>query len=196
MENLEKIALEVYPRVGEWSGDEKDWIDGNYQLRRAFINGMSKALSKPNDEEKLLSQILRLDQAYNLQDVLKYLTTATDKLLIDKGYDGHDYEEMQHCSGYGKGVMEAINNYLRFKNNLPFVIPGWWVVIDNKNPNTFPKDGEKVIGELEHWESKNKRYYELKKVKESDCIWRTVDDNSEVSYDWNVIRWMPLPINK
>ncbi len=63
-----------------------------------------------------------------------------------------------------------------------------WISVKN-----LPTTGTKVIAELQHWESKNLRYFELIKVNEDDCPWRTADDNSEVSYDWNVIRYMPLP---
>jgi hypothetical protein len=28
-------------------------------------------------------------------------------------------------------------------------------------------------------------------VDEDDCFWRTADDNSEVSYDWDVLYWKP-----
>lgn len=56
----------------------------------------------------------------------------------------------------------------------------------------LPKPGTKVIALLEHWHTKGKRKAELIRVNEDDCAWRTVDDRSEISYDWNVIHWEVL----
>lgn len=67
-----------------------------------------------------------------------------------------------------------------------------WISVKDK----MPELGEKVLIELQHWNTKGFRYYECKRVDEDDCDWRTVDDNSEISYDWNVLRWMPLPQNQ
>lgn len=50
-----------------------------------------------------------------------------------------------------------------------------------------------VLATIEHWYTKGKRYAILKRVKESDCNWRLTDDNSELSYDWNVVGWTILP---
>ena len=66
-----------------------------------------------------------------------------------------------------------------------------WIACYERTPDY----GEKVLGALQHWETKNYRYYELKRVDESDCSWRTCDDNSEVSYDWTVTHYQPLPPN-
>ena len=65
---------------------------------------------------------------------------------------------------------------------------GWISVKDS-----LPEVGINVWGALQHWHTKNYRYYELKRVDESDCNWRTSDDNSEISYDWTVTHWQPLP---
>lgn len=64
----------------------------------------------------------------------------------------------------------------------------WISVKDN-----MPDVGVPVWGALRHWHTKNYRYAEIKRVDESDCDFRTVDDNSEISYDWNVTHWMNLP---
>jgi Protein of unknown function (DUF551). len=64
-----------------------------------------------------------------------------------------------------------------------------WVSVKER----LPEVGVDVIATLEHWESKNKRRAALKRVKEDDCDWRTSDDNSEISYSFNVTHWMPLP---
>ena len=39
MKDIEKIALEKYPRIWEWNCDEKDWVDANYQIRNAYKRG-------------------------------------------------------------------------------------------------------------------------------------------------------------
>jgi hypothetical protein len=59
--------------------------------------------------------------------------------------------------------------------------------------NGYPELGVEVLGIVQHWNTKGKRIISIKKVNESDCEWRTADDNSEISYDWNVTHWMPVP---
>ena len=48
--------------------------------------------------------------------------------------------------------------------------------------------GTLVLAVIQHWHTKGERFAMLRHVKEDDCSWRTADDNSELSYDWNVIR--------
>lgn len=49
-----------------------------------------------------------------------------------------------------------------------------------------------VLAVIQHWYTEGKRYAILKRVNESDCEWRVTDDNSELSYFWNVIGWTLL----
>ena len=58
-----------------------------------------------------------------------------------------------------------------------------------KLPVELPRYGEPVLATLRHWHTKNERTAVLICVDESDCDWRTADDNSEISYDWDVISW-------
>ena len=55
-----------------------------------------------------------------------------------------------------------------------------------------PSNDRPVLVKLQHFNSKEVRFAVLKKVDEDDCDWRTVDGNSEISYDWNVIRWCEI----
>jgi hypothetical protein len=62
-----------------------------------------------------------------------------------------------------------------------------WIEITEENtPNT----GDRVLGALQHWYTENYKYHELVKVDEDDCDFRTVDDNSEISHDWNVTHFL------
>ncbi len=61
-----------------------------------------------------------------------------------------------------------------------------WVSVSKK----MPEVGTVMIAILQHWYTKGLRQTELKAVEESDCTFRTNDDNSEISYDWNVTHWM------
>ncbi len=57
------------------------------------------------------------------------------------------------------------------------------------NDNVDAGDIVQVI--IEHWNTKGTNEIILKKVDESDCDWRFTDDDSELSYDWNVTHWKP-----
>ena len=52
----------------------------------------------------------------------------------------------------------------------------------------MPPVGVVVKVTLEHWFTKGTQEAELIHVDEDDVDWRTAD-NSELSYDWNVISW-------
>lgn len=60
-------------------------------------------------------------------------------------------------------------------------------------PETMPEVGSKVLARLKFFASETVRHYELIHVKEDDCTWRTVDDGSEVAYEWNVTHYMIIP---
>lgn len=57
----------------------------------------------------------------------------------------------------------------------------------------LPPVGTHVLATLEHGHNKKKFLMELVRVDEGDCDWRTPDDNSEVSYDWDVVDWVAIP---
>lgn len=43
--------------------------------------------------------------SWDIYSILKNLCKATDILLHEKDYDGHGYEEMQHCLELGKKIV-------------------------------------------------------------------------------------------
>lgn len=62
-----------------------------------------------------------------------------------------------------------------------------------KTADRMPEAGRIVRCRIQHCERKdNIQEHELMKVNESDCDWRTADDNSEVGYDWTVVGWLDL----
>lgn len=62
-----------------------------------------------------------------------------------------------------------------------------------RDKNDIAKTGRTILAIVQHWYTKNKRFAVLKSVGEFDCNYRIADDNSELSYDWNVIAWDYLP---
>lgn len=68
---------------------------------------------------------------------------------------------------------------------------GWIeLVVDGKCQNDrIPKPGTIIIAQLQHWNTKGIVEAELVVVDEDDVTWRTTDDNSEISYDWTVMRY-------
>ena len=63
-----------------------------------------------------------------------------------------------------------------------------------RSVNDGPLTGRNVLAIVEHFHTKGQRYAVLYSVKEDDLNWRTVDDNSELSHDWDVIAWDYLPV--
>ena len=53
----------------------------------------------------------------------------------------------------------------------------------------YPEINIKVNAWVQHFHTKNVIQAELVHVDESDCDWRTADDNSELAYEWNVVAW-------
>jgi len=60
-----------------------------------------------------------------------------------------------------------------------------WVKVGEE----MPPLNAPVKCQLQHWHAKGIQEHELVHVAEDDCSWRTADDNSEVSHDYNVTAW-------
>lgn len=58
----------------------------------------------------------------------------------------------------------------------------------------IPDKGTIVLAVIQHYITKTKRYAVLISTNEDDQSWRTIDDLSELSYDFNVIKWIQLPM--
>jgi len=68
-------------------------------------------LPLPNTIPSLvLDKILRLNQPYNLAEVLKGLIDATDILLHKRDYDGAGWERLEYCYRFGKEIVEEFEN--------------------------------------------------------------------------------------
>ena len=60
-----------------------------------------------------------------------------------------------------------------------------WVKVSD----SLPAINVPVLCKLQHWHTKNIQEHLLIYVNEDDVSWRTSDDHSELSYDYNVIEW-------
>jgi transcriptional regulator with XRE-family HTH domain len=58
----------------------------------------------------LYSDILGLDNSWSLKDVLKKLIEASEILLHQKNYDGHGWEEINHCVERGKAIVSTLSS--------------------------------------------------------------------------------------
>ena len=56
-------------------------------------------------------------------------------------------------------------------------------------PEELPEVGRVVTAIVEYCTSFSQVTVELIAVDETDCNWRFADDNSELSYDWDVVSW-------
>lgn len=60
--------------------------------------------------------------------------------------------------------------------------------------STYPPLGIPVLAQLQRSGNPAKRVEaELIHVDEDDVSWRTADDKSELSYNWDVISWKHIP---
>ena len=55
-----------------------------------------------------IEKILRLDQPFNLEEILKGLVEASDILLHKKDYDGHGWEHLEYCYRHAKDVIRVL----------------------------------------------------------------------------------------
>lgn len=60
-----------------------------------------------------------------------------------------------------------------------------WIQTNDK----LPEIGKVVKCKMQHFHTKSIQEHLLIRVIEDDYDWRTADDNSEISHDWNVISW-------
>ena len=65
-----------------------------------------------------------------------------------------------------------------------------WITVTPKGKEELAAPGLPVLCKIQHWYTKGEREYLLVRVLEDDCSWRTADDNSELSHDWNVVAWL------
>ena len=56
-----------------------------------------------------LQSVLALDNAWCLKDVMKKLIEASEILLHQKNYDGHGWEEINHCVERGKEIVSILS---------------------------------------------------------------------------------------
>lgn len=61
-----------------------------------------------------------------------------------------------------------------------------WIKVKER----MPELEHPVKCRLKHWNSEEVQEHKLIHVAEDDCSWRTADDRSEVSYNWDVIEWL------
>jgi hypothetical protein len=84
---------------------------------RATAFEITKLLPSSNKQDIRVS-ILGFDSPYPLTDVLKHLQWATQYLLNEKNYDGHNYEELNQCVSRAHELIENINKYCIEINNV------------------------------------------------------------------------------
>jgi len=65
-----------------------------------------------------------------------------------------------------------------------------WIPVSERLPDV----GDDVLAILEHWHTKNKKQRVISRVNASDYDWEL--DGCEISHDWNVSCWQPLPEDK
>ena len=76
--------------------------------------------------------------------------------------------------------------------DVPLDRPGYALPTE-RDKNEMPEPGINILAIVRHWYTGGKRFAVLWIVDKPDGCYRTVDDNSELSHDWDVIAWDYLP---
>ena len=66
------------------------------------------------------------------------------------------------------------------------------IYVENGKYVNAPEYNRPILAILQ-WSSGKTLPAVIKHVKEDDCSWRNVDDDSEISYFLDVIKWMYVP---
>ena len=67
-----------------------------------------------------------------------------------------------------------------------------WISVEDR----LPEEGQPVLAWIEHYKGQRTHMVNLVRVKEDDCSWRVYDTGTymdELSFDYNVKFWQPLP---
>lgn len=113
-----------------WCADVKNRIE-NKILTITFPEWLDSlppsSMEESKSAEDVRVNLLAMDSAYPLHDSLRLLIKAANKLLIDKGYDGHDYEEMEQAVRAGEKSISDIKKYLasQFKSPASTILGGY-----------------------------------------------------------------------
>ena len=71
-----------------------------------------KCKDNPLSSHAVLGEVpLELEKAWSTIDVLKHLIWATEYLLNEKDYDGHNHEELNICVKRGKEIIDIIERH-------------------------------------------------------------------------------------
>jgi len=68
---------------------------------------------KPVEIPEISDEMLELDNPWNTMDVITKLIWATEYLLHNKSYDGHNYEELNICVTRGKEILHYMKEWYR-----------------------------------------------------------------------------------
>lgn len=115
------------------------------------------------DQAKIeaLEELLGFTTNWPLHNLLGQLVKATDILLIDKGYDGNTYEEMQACSEIAKKLIVDINEFILSGKGTDLIYSQL-----QRLQSALKMDSEQIIGrvrerhkELNNYEFDYKSFY-------------------------------------
>lgn len=121
-QRLSDLAYKLYYEQGKGPSLEKveelmNYIEGQLdfwdeELQDPIENIKSKLqslLSSPQQEkEEVFSLPLEIDNPWPTKDVLGKLIWASEYLLNEKSYDGHNHEEIRICIERGKDILKNI----------------------------------------------------------------------------------------
>lgn len=93
-----------------WQIAEDNEFSGGYENEKPNFEKWYEELNTNTIYPRLcLDKILRLDEPYNLHEILKGLIEAADILLHRKDYDGDGWEKLEYCYRNGKDVIKEFD---------------------------------------------------------------------------------------
>ncbi|KPM97626.1 hypothetical protein [Vibrio alginolyticus] len=179
--------------------DPSKLVDGKpYSFNKGAYTGMGIFLmgDKPNPESTMTITVAkdrnkepgRISGFYNLG---KRICSIDEASNVQPLYDKHEVKRLVTEGNSGHVVItDSEGNTVDFEC-VEGVLELDGVLVQWVDPNKeLPPLGEQLVCVVQHWHTKGTRKCGLVRVNESDVEYRTTDDNTELSYDWNVISWL------
>lgn len=110
--SAEEILKQKIDELSQHNGWYSSYKHTDQDLKDAMLAAMEEYAqqSQPAAGMKWVKEFLGLEEAWPLINVLEKLVEATNILLHKKSYDGHGWEDINHCVARGEQIIKNLNS--------------------------------------------------------------------------------------